>query len=144
MTPLKHIDGLLAKYPPAVEKQARACLLKLRKRLPTAMELVYDYGFQLVFSFGATENGSEALVGLAVTPKGIALYVSGASLPDPEKRLGGSGKQARKLPLESPATLEDPYVVSLIQAALAGAKVPLNPKARRKLVIKSKRKPAAK
>lgn len=137
MTPLKQIDGLLAKYPPALAKQARACLAKLRKRLPHAVELVYDYGFQLVFSFGATERGIEAPLALAVAPKGICLFIQHKGVPDPEKRLRGSAKLVRYVPLESPASLEDPYTIKLTEAALAKAKVPMDPAAKHRLVIKS-------
>lgn len=137
MTPSQQIESLLAKYPPAMVKLARACLAKLRKRLPYAVELVYDYGFQLVFSFGATENGSEAVFSLAVKPETVSLFMNFKDLPDPEKRLRGSGKQVRGVQLETPAALDDPYIVTLMEAALAKAKVPLDPKAKRKLVIKS-------
>ena len=41
-SPSKELAGFLAKYDPAVAKQARAARTALRKRLPTALELVYD------------------------------------------------------------------------------------------------------
>ncbi len=138
MTPSKQADALLAKYPTAIAKRARACLSKLRKRLPGAIELVYDYGFQLVFSFGATERGIEAVFALAVTPKGVSLYFNqGKSLPDPEKRLQGRAKLVRFVPLETPAALADPYIVKLMEAALSRAKVPIDPKAKRRQIVKS-------
>lgn len=137
MTPSKQIAAFLAKFAPEIASQARACLAKLRKRLPGAVELVYDYGFQLVFSFGATERGIDAPLALAVAPKGISLFIQRKGVPDPEKRLLGRGKLVRYVPLETPSTLNDPYVVKLMEAALARAEVPINRAAKRMLVIKS-------
>lgn len=138
MTPSKQIAALLGNYTPAMQKQARACLSKLRKLMPNAIEMVYDYGFQLVFAFGSTEDGSRAAVGLMVTPKGMSLaFNHWKSLPDPEKRLGGAGKLVRKLPLRSPADLAEPYVAAILQAAIAASKVPMDPTARHRIVIKS-------
>lgn len=139
MTPGKQIEAFLAKYPPALAKEARGCLAKLRKRVPGAVELVYDYGFQLVFSFGATERGIESPLALAVTPKGISLFIQHKGVPDPEKRLQGGAKLVRFVPLESATVLADPYIVALMEAALANAKVPIDPKAKRRIVIKSRR-----
>jgi hypothetical protein len=134
----EQIDGLLAKQAPDVQKHARLCLAKLRKRMPTAVEMVYDYGKKLVFSFGATENGSEAVCALVVAPEGISLALNWKGLPDPEKRLRGSGNQVRSMELGSAEAFSDPYVVKLLDAALETAKVPLDPKAKRRVVIKSK------
>jgi hypothetical protein len=139
MTPTEQINELLAKCPPDIEKLGRACLAKLRKRLPHAVEMVYYYANQnsVVFSFGATENGSEGIFSLKLAPDSVSLYLTWVKgLPDPEKRLRGSAKTVRYVELESPASLDDPYVVKLMDAALATAKVPFDPKAKRKLVIK--------
>ena len=138
MTAAKQIDSFLAKYTPEIAAQGRACLKKMRKRLPHAIEMVYDYSHQLVIGFGSTENGSEAVCALVVALKGISLgFNCWKSLPDPEKRLSGSGKQVRSVPLETAATLDDPYVETLMEAALAKSKVPMDPKARHRIVIKS-------
>jgi hypothetical protein len=64
-------------------------------------------------------------------------FLQGAKLPDPTRRLRGSGTVVRHIVLEELAILDEPDVRSLIAMALARAKVPLDPKQRRRLIIKS-------
>ena len=122
-SPSKELASFLAKYDPAVAKQARAARTALRKRLPTALELVYDNYQFLAIGYSATERASDCLVSLAVSPKGVALsFYYGSSLPDPRGVLLGSGNQNRYVRLESAATLAQPAVFALIGAAIAQAK----------------------
>jgi len=81
----------------------------LRKRYPTANELVYDnYNF-FVIGFSATERPSDCLFSIAANAKGVGLaFYYGATLPDPHKILLGSGNQNRFIRLESAATLSKP------------------------------------
>jgi hypothetical protein len=51
--------------------------------------------------------------------------------------LRGSGNVVRHIVLESVAILDEPDVRALIDLALASAKVALDPKQRRRLIIKS-------
>jgi hypothetical protein len=110
----------------------------MQKRLPHAVEIVYDnYNF-LVFGFGPTERASEAIFSIAAYARGVGLcFIHGAKLPDPDQRLQGSGKQTRFLKLPTAATLDEPAVQRLIAAAIECAPVPFNPAARRRLIIKS-------
>ncbi len=58
-SPAKQIAGFLAKFDPAMAKLITSARQALRKRFPTAVELVYDnYNF-LVFGFCATERASD-------------------------------------------------------------------------------------
>lgn len=137
-TPAKQLAGFIDKYDPSVAKLARATRTAVRKRLPTALELVYDNYQFLAIGFSATERASDCLVSLAVSPKGVALsFYYGASLPDPEGILLGSGNQNRYVRLESAATLAIPAVEALIRAAIAQAKTPLPKTGRGYTVIKS-------
>lgn len=110
----------------------------LRRRFPTAHELVYDnYNF-FVIGYGPTQRPSDAIVSLAAASNGVGLcFIHGASLPDPKKILLGSGKQTRFIRLESAAVLERAEVEALLSAAVAQAKTPLPEKGRGKLVIRS-------
>lgn len=136
--PTKQLAGFIAKYDPAVQKPARACLAALRKRLPTAHQLVYDNYQFLAIGFSATERASDCLVSLAISPKGVALsFYYGASLPDPDGVLLGSGNQNRFVRLAGPATLALPTVEALLRAAIAQAKAPLPVTGRGRTVIKS-------
>ena len=138
ISPSKQLAGFLAKYDPAVAKLARATRAALRKRIPTANELVYDNYQFLAIGFTTTERASDCIVSLAVSPKGVALsFYYGASLPDPARILLGSGNQNRFVRLESAATLRLPAVEALLQAAIKQAKTQLSATGRGVLVIKS-------
>ncbi len=138
MTPNQQIETFLAKFTPELAAQAKRILTKLRKRLPNATEIVYDNYNALAFGFGPSERASEAILSVALFPKWVNLFfLQGVGLPDPAKRLKGSGKIVRHVRLSGSETLDEPAIAALIDEALRRAKVPLDPKARRKLVIKS-------
>jgi len=137
-TPAKQLAGFIDKYDPAVAKLARAARAAVRRRLPTALELVYDNYQFLAIGYAATERASDCVVSLAISPNGVALsFYYGASLPDPEGILLGSGSQNRFIRLSSAATLSEPSVEALVRAAVAHAKTPLPESGRGALVIKS-------
>jgi hypothetical protein len=137
-SPAKQLAGFIAKYDPTVAKLARSTRSALQKRLPTASQLVYDNYQFLAIGFSTTERASDCIVSLAVSPKGVALsFYYGATLPDPDKVLLGSGNQNRYVRLESAETLAKPEVEKLIKAAIAQAKSPLSETGRGKLIIKS-------
>lgn len=110
----------------------------LRKRMPTANELVYDnYNF-FVIGYCSTERPSDCIVSIAAAANGVGLsFYYGATLPDPDGLLVGDGKQNRFLRIESAATLAQPAVEALIAAAIAQGKTPLPGSGRGKLVIRS-------
>lgn len=138
ITPAEQIAGFLAKYDPAVAKLARATRAAVRKRFPTAFELVYDNYQFLAFGFGSAPRVSDCVVSLAVSPKGASLCFNyGASLPDPEGILLGSGKQTRFVRLASAKTLAEPAVEALIAAAIAQARTPFPKTGRGPTIIKS-------
>lgn len=138
MTPEKQLATSLAKYDPKIVGLARAARATLRKRLPGALELVYDNYNALVIGFGPTERASEAIFSIALYPKWVTLFfLQGASLPDPNHRLRGSGNVVRQIRLDGASTLNDPDVIALMNTALHRAKVPLDPKKPHRLVIKS-------
>lgn len=110
----------------------------LRKRLPTANELVYDnYNF-FVIGYCATERPSDCIVSLAAGANGVGLaFYYGARLPDPHRLLLGSGSQNRFIRIETASVLERPEVEALIAAAIAQAKTPLAVSGGGKLIIRS-------
>jgi hypothetical protein len=137
-SPAKQIAGFIAKFDPAVAKRIRSARTALRKRLPTAIEQVYDnYNF-LAIGFCTTERTSDCIVSLAANAKGVGLcYCYGATLRDPHKILLGSGNQTRFIRLESAATLRKPEVEALLRAAIVQAKTPLPATGRGYTMIKS-------
>jgi len=137
-TAKQQLDSFLAKYTPALASDARRALAKMRKLTPGALELVYDNYNGLVVGFSPNEKPSVAILSLLMLPDHVTLcFLQGKGLPDPQKLLKGSGNVVRHLRLESPATLDEPAVLALIQAAKTRAKVPLDPKQKRQLIIRS-------
>ncbi len=137
------LDGFLAKYDPEVEAFARRALAKMRKLVPGAIEMVYDNFNWLVIGFSPTERPSEAIFSLVLPAGRVTLcFLQGAGLPDPAKRLQGSGNVVRNIRLYDAGkpdakVLDDPEVLDLINVALNRAKVPMPAGARRKLIIRA-------
>lgn len=134
----KQLAGFIDKYDVPIARLARSTRAAVRKRLPAAIELVYDNYQFLAIGFSATERASDSVVSLAFSPKGVALsFYYGAALPDPQRILLGSGNQNRFVRLASAATLASPAVEALLRAAIAQAKTPLPAIGRGYTVIKS-------
>ncbi len=137
------LDSFLAKYDPEVEAFARRALAKMRKLVKGAIEMVYDNYNWLVIGFSPTERPSEAIFSIVMPPGRVTLcFLQGAGLPDPAKRLQGTGHVVRNIRLfdagrPDAKVLDDPEVLSLINVALNRAKVPMPAAARRKLIIRS-------
>lgn len=110
----------------------------MRKRLPTAVEMVYDnYNF-FVIGYSPTERPSDAVLSIAAGANGVGLcFIHGARLPDPTGILLGSGKQTRFIRVPSPEVLDEPAVRALMTAAVRNAKAPFALTGRAKLVVKS-------
>lgn len=124
MTPRQALDGFLAKFDPPVAKTARAVLAAMRRRLPGAFELVYDNYNALAIGFASSEKVADVVFSIAVYPRWVTLffYQGGAHLPDPAKRLRGSGTKVRHVVLDDgPATLDEPAIRTLMQIALERA-----------------------
>ena len=136
--PEEQLRSFIEKFAPPHQAIIHAARKKLRKRFPTATELVYDnYNF-FVIGFGPNERPSDCIVTIAAAANGVGLcFVRGASLPDPEKVLLGSGKQTRFVRLPSANILEQPAVRALLSVATDRAKTPLPGSGRGKLVIRS-------
>jgi hypothetical protein len=125
-SPATQLAGFIAKFDPDVATLIRDCRAVLRKRMPTANELVYDnYNF-FVIGYCPSERPTDCIVSIAAAANGVGLsFYWGATVPDPDKLLQGSGKQNRYIRLPSAATLSEPAVAALIDAAIAQSEVPL-------------------
>ena len=136
-TPQTQLDAFLDKYTPAVATLARACLAKMRARLPGAVQLVYDNYNALVIGFGPSERAGEAVFSIVLYPRWVTLFfLQGAGLPDPKHLLKGSGKVVRHIVLASAADLDQPAVQGLMATALKRAEPAIDPDAG-SLVIRS-------
>jgi hypothetical protein len=126
------------KFEPKHQALIRAVRRALRKRMPTANELVYDnYNF-FVIGYCPTERPSDCIVSIAAGANGVGLsFYWGATLPDPHGILLGEGSQNRFVRIESVETLSRPEVEALITAAIAQGKAPLSASGAGKLIIRS-------
>lgn len=138
MTTAKQVDGFIAKFDPAMQRLIRSMRTAMRKRLPTAVELVYDnYNF-FVIGYGPSERASDAVFSIAANSKNVGLaFLQGATLADPKNRLLGAGKRNRFMRFKSAAELRDPDVQALMRAAVAQAKTPFPRTGRVRTVVKS-------
>ena len=116
-----------------------AAIAKVRKHLPGAVELVYRT-YALVVGFGPSEERpSDAIFSVVAYSNHVSLcFLHGALLDDPDKLLSGSGNQVRHVRLVPDASVLDrPGIRALIRQAIETSDVPVDPKRRRKLVIRS-------
>ena len=132
---------LIAKFAPAPAVAHRrligAMRRWLRKRLPTAHEVVYEYRDCFVISFSPSERGYEGVLAIRGSADGVKLYFNqGKGLPDPEKLLRGSAN-ARWILLEDASTIARPAVARLIDEAIARNRVPFARTGRGPVVIRS-------
>ena len=109
----------------------------LRKRLPTAHEVVYEYNNFFVISYSPNERGYEGIFAIRASANEVRLYLNhGKGLPDPAKLLRGSGNQARWIHLEDASALAHPAVAGLIDEALARNRVPFARTGRGPIIIR--------
>ena len=150
LTPEGQLRSLIEKFDPRDQKLIRSVRAAVRKRLPAANELLYDYGSFFVIAYSSTDRPTDGILSIAARADGVRLYLMpGPRLPDPRKLLMGSGKQARFIRVEAARQLAHPDVEALIAAVIGLAAVPLATEGRGRLVVRtfdgqrrSRRKPA--
>ena len=132
------LRSFIDKFSPEDQKLIRAVRAAVRKRFPTANELVWDnYNF-FVIGYSPTERPTDSIVSIAARANGVGLcFLHGAQVPDPKKLLLGSGKQNRFIRLKSAGMLSHPDIEALVAAAIDRAKPPLPASGRGKLIIRS-------
>src|SRR5215475_10534139 len=111
----QQLAGFVEKFDAKNAALIRSVRKVLRKRLPTAHELVYDnYNF-FVIGYCSTERPSDCILSIAAGASGVGLsFYYGATLPDPKKLLLGSGSQNRFIRIASAQVLTRPDVEDLI------------------------------
>lgn len=132
----QQIADLISRFDPKDQKLFQAARIALRKRFPTANELVYDYARNFVIGYSATQAGGEGIAALTLEADGVRFYLTdGAKLPDPHKLLQGKAG-ARYMTLASASDLLRPEVEVLMTAAEKAAKIPLRATGRGELIMK--------
>lgn len=137
-SPAARFAELLSRFPPEIVALTKKCMPKVRRVLPGAIELVYDYSKSVVVSFSMSGKGYEGILALAIYADKVQLYFgAGKSLPDPKGLLQGSGSLVRSLTLASASDLDHADVRALIDAAIAQAGVTLPGAGRARMIIMS-------
>ncbi len=132
------LRAIIGKFAPASRRFIGTLRRLLRKRLPTAHEVVYEYRDAFVISYSPSERGYEGVLVIRAGAGGVRLYFNrGKELPDPEKLLQGSGTQTRFITLDGGSTLARPAVSRLIKEAIARNRVPFARTGRGTFVIRS-------
>jgi hypothetical protein len=91
------------------------------KLLPKAEETVDATGPYVSYGYGPGYKGVVSY--MTINQKGVKLGIAGgASVPDPNNLLEGTGKSNRHVVIVSPADLRTPGLRSLVRAALAAWK----------------------
>src|SRR5579871_1532998 len=88
------VRALIAVFAPTRVRLIGAARRWLRKRLPTAHEVVYEYRDCFVISYSPSGRGYEGVLAIRASADGVRLYFNrGTELPDPGKLLHGSGSR---------------------------------------------------
>ena len=132
------LAAFVAKFEPKHQTLIRETRKALRKRFPTATELVYDnYNF-FVIGYSPTARPSDAIISIAAGANGVSIcFIHGARLDDPTKVMQGGGKQTRFVRLTSAGDVVRPDIAALLTSAEARAKVPMRASGKGELVIQS-------
>src|SRR5260370_12703532 len=118
------LDGFLDAYMREVAEIGRKALMKLRKRLTFAIEMVYDNYNALACGFGPSERVSDVIFSIAVYPKHVNFFfLQGATLPDPDGLFQGTGSRVRHIRLEDEKTLDRADVKAMMAMAMKMATV---------------------
>ena len=137
MSPARQLTLFLNRFSPEIIKLAKAARAKLRKRLPGAIEMVYDNYNALVIGYSPTERPSDAILSMVIWPKKVSIcFLQGKHLPDPQRLLQGDGNQVRFVRLDAGAAILDtPAIRTLVAEAIAFGEAPFRGKGL--LVIRS-------
>lgn len=138
MTPKAQLDAFVAKYSPEVAKLGKAAIARMRKLLPAAQVIVYDNYNALAVGFGSSERSADAVFSIVLYPRWVSLFLlKGAGLPDPHKRLKGSGNVVRHVVLTDIKVLDDTQIRELMELAIERSGASLQAGKRGAIVIKS-------
>ena len=98
VTPEAQLKFLIGKFDGQKQRLIRAVRSALRKRFPTANELVYDYGFSLVIAYSPTEQGIEGIVSISARADDVSLYFTNAGGGKLVIKTFGAMKKPRRKP----------------------------------------------
>jgi len=110
-------EAFLIHYPVSVQKLARNARTLILAAMPASVEQ-FDPSANLI-AYGLDRSYKGLVCGITLHKAYInIMFAQGASLPDPQGLLQGTGKLARHIRVERMADLEAPEIRSLLETAL--------------------------
>jgi hypothetical protein len=121
--PGRQLLDLLAEHDPAVVQLALGLRSLVLDLAPDANETVYDAGYTVSDIFSFTERWQDSFCMVTTYKRHVNLvFTRGARLPDPGRRLRGSGKQLRHLRVRTEDDLQNSDLRDFLDAAVARAR----------------------
>jgi hypothetical protein len=112
--------GFLAAYDPQIAELALALREMMLEAAPDAVEAIYDAYNAVAIGFSFTGRLKDSFCHIAAYSQHVNLgFNRGATLPDPNGVLQGSGKAVRHVKIARQSDLAAPYLPRYIQAAIA-------------------------
>jgi hypothetical protein len=116
--PNEKLLEFLAPYGKEITRLALQARVAVLKQDPEAIELIYDAYNAVVTAFSLTDRLKDAFCAVAVYRGWVNISFNyGALLPDPKRRLQGTGARIRHIKIENAIELSAPEVVELIRQA---------------------------
>jgi hypothetical protein len=113
----RELEEFLSAYPVEVRDLALRVRSLVLEAFPNAVEIVDAPSNLIAYGFGT--KYADLVCGIMPYRRHVNLiFAQGASLPDPQGLLEGTGKRARHVKIQSVAPLADPGLLALIQAAV--------------------------
>lgn len=110
-------DDVFGTASPAIRGIGEALRALIRKLDPTVVETAYGGWKSVTYGFGSA-RGSEAYAYLMPFSGHVNVgFENGATLPDPDSLLEGSGKKMRHVKVRSLGAVDDPRLAALLTAA---------------------------
>jgi hypothetical protein len=136
----KLLEFLSREFLSRYDAKVRDLMLGVRrivlKEIPSVSETVNDVSYAVTVGFTFSGRFKEAFCYVVVYSSYVNLgFVQGAQLPDPDRRLKGTGKLNRHLRIETLAGLDDPEILRLIRRAADRAEVGGGPLALKPTVV---------
>jgi hypothetical protein len=115
----------LRPYGPEITALALAVRAFVMGEARGAVELIYDAYNAVATGYSFTGRPSDGCIHIAVYAKWVNLgFQRGSQLPDPERRLKGSGNWVRHVRITCVEDLSDPAIRALVKAAIERAVYP--------------------
>lgn len=110
------VEEILASYSPNVREMALKTRELVLSIMPDLVEQVDVPGKLLGYGWDTTYAGTVCVI-MPLKDSVNLGFAKGASLPDPEKMLEGTGKRARHIKFKTLDAIDHPAVRALLEAA---------------------------